>query len=202
MSESEKLSPAERADDTKLEKTMSAIESVVRVLGPLSQEERQRVVQGALVVLGDFASVNISPPGSYQTQGGEVEPSVPINPHARLWMKQNHVDVDELVQVYDISDSGVIVIAAGVTGSNTAEKVIKAYTLIGVGSLLATGEPSIIDRDARALCAHLGCYDSTNHSKYVKERGNYFVGSKDAGWKLTAPGLKFGAETVKELTSV
>jgi hypothetical protein len=31
----------------------------------------------------------------------------------------------------------------------------------------------------------------------MSAKGNLFTGSKDKGWKLTAPGLKRGAELVK-----
>jgi hypothetical protein len=35
----------------------------------------------------------------------------------------------------------------------------------------------------------------------MKDKGNKIAGSKDAGWKLTAPGLVHGATLIKEVTA-
>jgi hypothetical protein len=71
------------------------------------------------------------------------------------------------------------------------------YLMQGFAAFLATGEASFSDKDARDLCEHFGCYDATNHAKYIKEFGNRITGSKNAGWKLTAPGLTAVAELLK-----
>ena len=45
----------------------------------------------------------------------------------------------------------------------------------------------------------MGFFNEGNHAKYMKEKGNVLGGTKDAGWTLTTPGLKSGAEIVKGL---
>ena len=65
--------------------------------------------------------------------------------------------------------------------------------------MVATGDSAFDDKSARALCKGSGCYSDANHSVYIKAKGNKLTGSKDSGWKLTAPGLKFGAELVKQI---
>jgi hypothetical protein len=114
-------------------------------------------------------------------------------------MKQNSISSEELQQVFDLSDGEAAVIAPGVPGKNNAERTISAYVLLGIARLLATGEPNFDDKSARALCESLGCYDYNNHSTYLKEKGNNFTGDKTKGWKLTAPGLKYGAVLTKAL---
>ena len=47
----------------------------------------------------------------------------------------------------------------------------------------------------------MGCFDGSNHALYMKGKGNVLGGSKDAGWTLTGPGLKAGAELVKKLAT-
>jgi hypothetical protein len=65
--------------------------------------------------------------------------------------------------------------------------------------LLATGNAKVDDETARDLCKKMGFFNEGNHAKYMKEKGNVLGGTKDAGWTLTTPGLKSGAEIVKGL---
>jgi hypothetical protein len=181
------------------EKIMSSIEGVVRILGPLDSEERQRVIQGALVVLREPAKASGKPEFD-QELDGLTDSTIPTR--ARVWMRQNDLTGIQLSQVFDISDGEVTVISSGISGKNNSEKTIRAYVLAGLAGLLSSGDPVFDDKAARELCETLGCYDNTNHSKYMKDKGNNFVGDKDRGWKLTAPGLKFGALVVKSLSGI
>jgi hypothetical protein len=63
---------------------------------------------------------------------------------------------------------------------------------------LTTGDATFDDKAARQLCDDLGCYDSANHSVFMGDKGNLLTGSKKLGWKLTAPGLKHGANLIKQ----
>jgi hypothetical protein len=182
-----------------VQQTMAAIEAVVRILGPLETDERQRVLQGVLVILRE--SLPTSGGVDFdRSSGSNLESNVPNR--ARLWMRQNNLKDEQLSQVFDLSDGVATIIASGVSGKNNSEKTIKAYVLAGVAGFLSSGEPTFDDKTARLLCETLGCYDNTNHSKYMKDKGNNFVGDKDKGWKLTAPGLKNGAVIVKELSGM
>jgi len=78
--------------------------------------------------------------------------------------------------------------------------VLNVYVMAGIAKLLEAGDPSFDDKTARDLCKSAGCFDNTNHSKYLVDKGNEFAGSKDKGWVLTAPGLKRGAALVKEIS--
>lgn len=180
-----------------MKKIMSAIEDVVGILAPLQSDERHRVIQGAFVVLREEGGQNEAP-NVLGAVDSAAAPSALSSP-AKLWMKQNGLTFDELLHVFDFSDGIANVISSHLSGKNNAEKAIKSYALTGLAGFLISGESNFADKDARALCEMFGCYDSTNHSKYMKDKSNYLVGSKDKGWKLTSPGLKYAATIVKEL---
>ena len=115
-------------------------------------------------------------------------------------MRVSKLTKEQIEQVFEIADTGVTVIGVNVPGKSSKEKTINTFVLEGIGRLLASGEPAFEDKAARALCESVGCYNSANHAVYMQEKGNLFTGSKDKGWRLTAPGLARGAELVREMT--
>ena len=123
---------------------MSAIEGIVQILGPMSSEERQRVVQGALVILGEVLPDVGGAPNRREEVGDDNEALRQVNPRAKTWMKQHQVAADGLTHVFDFSDNdnGVVVIAAALAGKNTAEKVIRTYALTGISALWLPATPS------------------------------------------------------------
>lgn len=121
-----------------------------------------------------------------------------LPPRTQAWMKQNSISSDQLLQVFHLSE-GVADVIASMPGRNKKEQTYSAYIMTGIGQLLATGNASFDDKMARSLCEKSGCYDSANHSAHLRDRGNEFAGSKEKGWTLTAPGLKRGADLIKEM---
>lgn len=119
---------------------------------------------------------------------------------AQRWAQQNGVAQDELDQVFHIEGEEAEVIAATVPGSTKTKKTLNVYVLVGLAKLLSTGSSNFDDETARKACDTLGCYDAANHSNTLKNKSNTFSGSKDKGWKLTAPGLAHGAALIKEIT--
>lgn len=178
-----------------VEKTMSAIEGVVRILGPLEMNERQRVLQGALVVLGDSSGSLATKPPDNPTDLSGAE----YSPRAGLWMRQNGLSSADIEQVFHIENGHAEVIVSEVPGKDKREKTRNAYVLTGVASLLTQNAPNFTDDGARALCISAGCFDAGNHAKAIKDKGNLFSGSKENGWTVTAPGLKHVAALVKGL---
>jgi hypothetical protein len=113
-------------------------------------------------------------------------------------MKQYHIGSDILQQVFHFGQNGAELIAE-MPGTTTRDKVRSAYVLTGALNLLTKGDPSFDDKSARDLCEAAGCYDHTNHTKSVNAIGNELAGSKSKGWSLTAPGLKYAAQLIKDL---
>lgn len=170
---------------------------IVELLSPLESEERMRVVSASLMLLGEKPVALGKAPEAEPFVEGDSAATLP--PRARTWTKQYGIDMDQIQQVFHVENGTAEVIAASIPGKGKKEQTYNAYILTGIARLLAAGEPTFDDKSARSLCESAGCYDSANHAAYMKNKGNEFTGGKDKGWTLTAPGLKRGAEIIKEL---
>lgn len=178
--------------------TAGVMTKIVEALAPLASEERLRVVRAALTLLGETAPIQDKKP---DPEGSDLTGEVSALPaRARAWIQQNGLSFEQLQQVFQFSEGSVEVIATEMPGQNDKEKSFNAYILTGIAKLLATNAPAFDDDTARTLCKASGCFNLSNHSGYMAQKGNEFTGSKLNGWTLTAPGLKRGATLVRELT--
>jgi hypothetical protein len=171
------------------------VAAIVKELTPLGAEERRRVIQASLVLLGDAPVV--AAVHAPDVEDEVAESSLP--PRARAWTRQNGLSLEELQQTFHIEGDDCQLIVSEIPGRANRDRVRNAYLLVGAARLIATGEPRFDDRGARDLCERFGFFDPTNHSKYVKG-GNEFTGSREKGWTLTAPGLKQAALLISEFT--
>jgi hypothetical protein len=179
---------------------------IVNLLSPLGSQDRQKVIQGSLMLLGESGGSTAGSVGRLDdghggnmTEAKSVHNLAGVSPKANAWLKHNGITSDEIENVFDIANGEVTVIAAKIEGKSTKERTLNTYVVLGIGKLLATGDASFDDKSARELCDTQGCYNSPNHAVYLAAKGNLFTGSKDKGWKLTAPGLKRGAELLKAI---
>lgn len=175
---------------------MEIMGKIVELLTPLESDERLRIISATLTLFGEKPVAVGKTTGSEEL--GDADTEI-FSPRARAWMRQYALDTEQIQQVFHLANGTAEVIAATIPGNNTKEKTFSVYILSGIANLLAKGDSSFDDKTARELCKTAGCYDSDNHASYMKSRGNEFTGSKDKGWVLTSPGLKRGAELVKEL---
>jgi len=173
---------------------MEAVGKIVEVLEPLEQGERERAIRLVLTYFGKAPKED----ENAEQNGGGGEQIDTLNPAARQWLKQNQISTAELEQAFAEADGAVSIIGE-VMGKKKTEKTLNAYVLEGVRCLLSTGKPNFDDQSARSFCESSGCYDGANHAKTLKGKGNWFTGTKEKGWILTAPGLKHGAALVKGL---
>lgn len=179
------------------------LKNLVDLLEPLSPDERQRLVKGALAALGDApvstAAINTNPARaiSHSDVGGENV----IAGKAQAWMKQNSVSFEQIEQVFHFGPDGGVELIAALPGKSRREQTLAAYVLSGLGNFLTKGDGSFDDELARGRCETAGCFDAGNHAKFLKDKGNEFSGDKQKGWSLTSPGLKRAAALVQEMTS-
>jgi hypothetical protein len=174
---------------------------IVELLTPLESAERLRVVRASLVLLGEEQSSVLAAKAN-KPSGEAFDASTDSNlpARARTWLKHHQISTEELEQVFHMSGADIAIIAADIPGKSVGEKAANAYLLTGLQKLLLSGGADFDDKSARALCETAGCYDSTNHTKYIaKNKDNYLSGNKDKGWELTSPGLKRVANLVREI---
>lgn len=182
-------------------KTTDVLTNIVDLLEPIESEERMRIINAALVLLGETATpAKLGIAGTALDNGDFGGNLGELPPRARAWMKQHGLSGGELEQVFNVVDGVAEVIASHMPGKNKKEQTYSAYILTGIAQLITTGNASFLDNDARDLCVRSGCYDSANHATMMRNKGNEFSGTKDKGWMLTTPGLKRGAEIIRELS--
>ena len=113
-------------------------------------------------------------------------------------MKQYGVSSEQAESVFDFRDNDTFAIL-GVPGASMREQTLNMYVLTGLGTFLATGGRHFNDALARAYCEEHSCLDGPNHSKTLGVKHPEFSGDKGNGWTVTVPGLKRGAELVKQV---
>ncbi|MGR4871898.1 hypothetical protein ACIPRI_23875 [Variovorax sp. LARHSF232] len=177
-----------------------AVGGVVEVLNPLTSEERIRVVNAALTLLGEVGgqSSGRGPGGGRPADDGGEGSELGLSPAVKAWLRKVKLEESQLEEYFHFDQGKAQPIALPGNASKRIAQVVSTYLMQGLSSYLASGEPAFADADARKLCEHFGCYDHTNHAKYLKEFGNKITGSKAGGWKLTAPGLSAVADLIKQ----
>ena len=167
-----------------------ALTGMIAILKPLGSEERHRLVNSVMIFLGETTP---PPRSTAKTGGGEgAEPSAEIDgdypPQVLAWMRQYEVSADEIDQVFHFKGGTFSI--HDVPGASKKEKTLSTYILTGVGTYLSTNKRDFSDSVAREFCETLGCYDATNHSRILKERGSEFSGDKSSGYSITRSGIK------------
>lgn len=173
--------------------------AIYSLLEPFSEQERLNIVSGVLVLFGQSLQLRSAGATMPPAVVSHHQDSMDLPLKAARWAQQAGLSPEMLESAFYLEPPTPEVIAP-IPGQTAQEKTINCYLLSGAAAFLKTGEPSFVDADARALCEHVGCYDTTNHSKRLKHLGNRVVGSKGKGWKILAPGLKDAADIIKAMS--
>jgi hypothetical protein len=184
-------------------KSATAVEvtpKLVQLLTDLNAEERHRAISAAMILLGHPAPALDGRQIKDKVEAIEEPAEEGMSGKSMVWLKKSGLTREQLDHVFSIEHDGIDVIAAKLPGKSKRQQTLEAYVLCGLKSFVQAGETDFADKDARDLCEKVGCYDTPNHSNYMKAFGNLISGSKEGGWKLTNPGLSKAAEIVKQLT--
>ena len=170
---------------------------MINILKPLSSGARRRVVDAAMVFLGDGVKPAAATPRKQEPTGTPADESE-YTEAARRWMRQQNVSTEAMERVFHFTGTEFAI--HEVPGKSKREQAIHAYILTGLGLyLMNNGHREFPDGMARGFCETLGILDPPNHAKYLKDKHPEFTGDKNKGYVLSNPGLKRGAELIKEV---
>jgi hypothetical protein len=172
------------------------------LLEPIEPSMRKRAIKATLTLLGDDDGVDLEPENRSGRRTTETESDAggsSLPPKVKAWMRSNSVDENQLQHTFHFDNGKAELIAGNLPGKTNKDRTINAYLLTGLTKFLETGEAKFDDTAARAACKSFGCLDEGNHAHNLKGKGNLIGGTKSAGWLLTAPGIKAGAELVKAM---
>ncbi len=114
-------------------------------------------------------------------------------------LKEHEIDVEDLGQIMDI-EAGEVFVAD--LGASNAERQRKLAALLALKNYALDGDPLFQKEELRDRCRTLGFYDSANFSTNIRdfeyENARVFSSTED-GWRVTAPGLRYVADTVRLL---
>ncbi len=172
-----------------------ALTQLIKILQPLPSEDRHRNIDAALTFLGEkpHAAADKQPD---LHSAGAVDGHQPPGVAGR--MKQYGITHEQAEHVFDFSADGNFAILE-VPGKSMREQTLNTYILTGLATFLATGERRFADDLARANCDTHSCLDSPNHAKTLGGKHPEFNGDKASGWQITVPGIRRGAELMKEV---
>ncbi len=167
-----------------------------KLLSPLSAEDRQKVVRGALAMLGE-PTVVAAPYGG-DSPGDEPSDLSDLGPRALRWLKKFSISPEQLEHVFHFDGGTVDLLDIEVPGNSKKSKTINSYLLVGAKQFLATDDPKFDDKSAMKYCKRVGCHDTANHALNRAALGNKVTGNKSSSFSLSTPGLKAAADVIKQ----
>jgi hypothetical protein len=169
---------------------------MIEILEPLTPEDRQRNINAALTYLGDPGLASAPRSHAENLEGSPDERRT--SPTIASRMRQYNIANAHLEHVFDFRNDGSFALL-DVAGTAKREQTLNTYILTGLGTYLATGERAFSDALARGNCEAHSCLDVSNHSKTLAAKHPEFNGDKSSGWTITIPGIRRGAELVKQI---
>ena len=174
--------------------------TLYNLLAPLNAEDRQKVVRGALAMLGEPAVV--AAPDGGDNLGDQSNDLSGLGPRARHWLKKFSISPEHMEHVFHFDGGTVDLLDIEVPGSSKKLQTINSYLLVGAKQFLATDDPKFDDKSALEYCKQVGCHDAANHATNRTALGNKVTGNKGSGFSLSAPGLKAAADAIKKAAKV
>ena len=130
-----------------------------------------------------------SAPNNGQQQSGERGP---------IFMDQHQIPEAFISRVYHLDGNSYRIIVKDLKEKTNSKKQVKLALLLGIGGLLANGQPVFSKERLIEACREYGAYDAPNFASHMKKQRDMFI-SHGNDWSLTVPAQQRAAEAIKEL---
>ena len=122
------------------------------------------------------------------------------NKRGRLFLNQHQIPEPTISRVYHLDGDSYRVIVKDLKEKTNSKKQVKLALLLGVGGLLAGGQPVFSKERLIEVCREYGAYDAPNFASHMKKQRDMFIAHGN-DWSLTVPAQQRAAEAIKELAS-
>ena len=196
---SEYLDEAVRLADRCPEKyQVPCFEALIRILASPDSLHRQ-IGNGCVLPFDSFAET--SSPDTNDSH----EPAVSTPPHMQshrgpIFLDQYQIPTSSISRVYHLDGDSYRIIVKDLKEKTNSKKQVKLALLLGIGGLLASGQPAFSKERLIEACREYGAYDAPNFASHMKKQRDMFI-SHGNDWSLTVPAQQRAAEAIKELAN-
>ncbi|MCI0900542.1 MAG: hypothetical protein J4N70_06380 [Chloroflexi bacterium] len=119
---------------------------------------------------------------------------------APIFLEQHQIPGASISRVYHLDGGSYRIIVKDLKEKTRSKKQVKLALLLGVGGLLAGGQPVFSKERLIEVCREYGAYDAPNFASHMKKQRDMFI-ARGNEWSLTVPAQQRAAEAIKELAS-
>ena len=134
--------------------------------------------------------------GSYTGLDGQQT----IGERGAIFLDQHQLPGASISRVYHLDGNSYRIIVKDLKERTNSKKQVKLALLLGVGGLLAGGQPVFSKERLIEACREYGAYDAPNFASHMKKQRDMFIVQGNE-WSLTVPAQQRAAEAIKELAS-
>jgi len=117
-----------------------------------------------------------------------------------IFLEQHQIPGASISRVYHLDGDSYRIIVKDLKEKTNSKKQVKLALLLGVGGLLAGGQPVFTKERLIEVCREYGAYDGPNFASHMKKQRDMFI-AQGSEWSLTVPAQQRAAEAIKELAS-
>jgi hypothetical protein len=135
--------------------------------------------------------------GSYPSPGPTGQQP---NERGPIFLDQHQIPEPSISRVYHLDGDSYRIIVKDLKEKTNSKKQVKLALLLGIGGLLAGGQPVFSKERLIEVCREYGAYDAPNFASHMKKQRDMFI-AQGNDWSLTVPAQQRAAEAIKELAS-